>query len=55
MATLYSSASYTQQLEQAVRDGLATKVPLTTNDYSIRSIRLEFNLTGDHFNTTPSS
>jgi hypothetical protein len=47
MATLYSSATYTQQLEQAVRDGLATKVPLTTNDYSIRNIRLEFNLTGD--------
>jgi len=47
MRTLYSSTSYTQQLERTVRDGLAEKVPLSTNDYRIRNIRLEFNLRGD--------
>lgn len=40
--TLYSSASYTQQLEQAVEDGLAKKIPLETEDYRIKNIRLEF-------------
>jgi len=45
--TLYSSSAYTQQLERAVRDGLAQKVPLSTNAYRIRNIRLEFNLLGD--------
>ena len=45
--TLYSSATYTQQLERAVRDGLAQKVPLSTDDYRIRNIRLQFNLSGD--------
>ena len=47
MRTLYSSATYTQQLERTVRDGLATKVQLSTDDYRIRNIRLAFNLTGD--------
>ena len=47
MRTLYSSSTYTQQLERTVRDGLATKVRLSTDDYRIRNIRLEFNLTGD--------
>lgn len=47
LRTLYSSATYTQQLEQSVRDGLAMKVPLSTNDYEIHNIRLAFNLTGD--------
>lgn len=47
MRTLYSSTTYTQQLERAVRDGLAMKVPLSTDDYRVRNIRLEFNLTGD--------
>lgn len=47
MRTLLSSATYTQQLERTVRDGLATKVPLSTSDYRIRNIRLEFNHTGD--------
>lgn len=47
MRTLYSSESYTQQLEQTVRDGLAAKVPLATDDYRIRNIRLEFSQAGD--------
>ena len=45
--TLYASASYTQQLERAVRDGLSTKVPLSTDDYRIRNIHLEFRQSGD--------
>lgn len=47
LRTLYSSATYTQQLERSVRDGLAQKVPLSTNDYRVRNIRLEFNISGD--------
>ena len=47
MRMLYSSATYTQQLERTVRDGLAKKVQLSTDDYRIRNIRLAFNLTGD--------
>ena len=47
MNTLYSSVSYKQQLEQKVRTGLATKVPLTTDEYNIRNIRLEFSQSGD--------
>ena len=47
MRTLYSSATYVQQLERTVRDGLAEKVPLSTNDYRIRNIRLQFNQVGD--------
>lgn len=40
--TLYSSGSYTRQLEQAVEDGLSEKVSLETDDYRIRNIHLEF-------------
>jgi hypothetical protein len=47
LRTLYSSATYTRQLELAVGDGLAMKVPLSTEDYRIRNIRLEFHLTGE--------
>jgi len=47
MQTLYSSSTYVQQLERTVRDGLAEKVPLSTNDYRIRNIRLQFNHVGD--------
>ena len=47
IGTLYSSASYTQQLERSVRDGLALKVPLETDDYRIRNIRLEFSQLSD--------
>lgn len=47
MQTLYSSEAYTQQLEKSVRDGLASKVPLATDDYRINNIRLMFSQTGD--------
>jgi hypothetical protein len=47
LRTLYSSATFTQQLEQSVREGLAMKVPLSTDDYRINNIRLTFNLTGN--------
>ena len=47
MGALNSGAAYTQQLENSVRDGLASKIPLTTDDYRIRNIRLEFNRTGN--------
>ena len=47
MRTLYSSSTYTAQLERTVRDGLATKIPLSTDDYRVRNIRLAFNLAGD--------
>lgn len=40
--TLYSSRSYTQKLETSVKEGLATKVPLSTEDYEIRNIHLAF-------------
>ena len=45
--TLYSSGDYTDMLEETVRNGLASKVPLSTDDYEIRNIRLEFNVVGD--------
>ncbi len=40
--TLYSSSSYTRQLEQKVVDDLEKKIPLETDDYQIKNIRLEF-------------
>lgn len=45
--TLYSSSSYTQMLEDTVTDGLASKVPLSTEDYRISNINLDFHVTGD--------
>ncbi|MDD4509475.1 MAG: hypothetical protein PHY23_00930 [Oscillospiraceae bacterium] len=45
--TLYSSRSFVQQMESAVEDGLATKVSLSTDDYEISNIHLEFELDGD--------
>lgn len=45
--TLYSSRDYTDMLEETVRNGLASKVPLSTDDYEIRNIRLEFHVAGD--------
>lgn len=45
--TLYSSSDYTDMLEETVRNGLASKVPLSTDDYDIRNIRLEFHVAGD--------
>jgi hypothetical protein len=45
--TLYSSRNYTQQLEATVKDGLAEKIPLSTEDYEISNIHLEFEREGD--------
>ena len=45
--TLYSSRSYTRQLETAVEDGLAAKISLSTEDYEISNIHLEFEQDGD--------
>ncbi|WP_326975351.1 hypothetical protein [Caproicibacter sp. BJN0012] len=47
VSTLYSSSSYTHQLEQKVEDGLAKKIPLETEDYRIKNIRLEFTQDGN--------
>jgi len=45
--TLYSSRDYMQQLEAAVEDGLASKVPLSTEDYELGNIHLAFEREGD--------
>lgn len=45
--TLYSSRSYTNMLEDTVRDGLASKVSLSTDDYQIKNITLDFHIAGD--------
>ena len=56
--TLYSSSdysalayltpiSYTAMLEETVADGLANKIPLSTDDYQIRNIHLAFHTAGD--------
>nr|WP_217936707.1 hypothetical protein [Enterocloster clostridioformis] len=45
--TLYSISSYTAALEDTVQDGLANKIPLSTDDYEISNIRLKFDVTGD--------
>ena len=45
--TLYSSGDYTAMLEDMVTDGLASKVPLSTDDYQVRDISLSFHVTGD--------
>lgn len=45
--TLYSSSSYTRQLEETVQDGLATKLPLSTDDYRLSNIRLQFSVPTD--------
>lgn len=45
--TLYSSSSYTRQLEQFVEDGIGDKVPLETEDYRLRNIHLEFSQDGN--------
>lgn len=42
--TLYSSSDYTAMLESAVTDGLANKLPLSTDDYTIRNIHLRFHV-----------
>lgn len=45
--TLYTSSSYTAMLENTVRDGLASKIPLTTDDYQVKNISLKFNVIED--------
>lgn len=45
--TLYSSSDYTAMLEETVADGLANKIPLSTDDYQIRNIHLAFHTAGD--------
>jgi len=40
--TLYSGGDYTAMLEDMVTDGLASKIPLSTDDYQIRDISLAF-------------
>jgi len=45
--TLYSSSSYTAMLEEAVADGLASQIPLSTDDYTVRDISLAFHVSGN--------
>ena len=45
--TLYSSGDYTAMLEDMVTDGLASKIPLSTDDCQVRDISLSFHVTGD--------
>ena len=47
LRTLYSSREYTETLEATVTGGLASKLPLSTDDYQISDIDLEFNVVGD--------
>lgn len=47
LQTLYQSSSYTRSLEQTVEDGLANKIPLSTDDYRVRNISLDFTVAGD--------
>lgn len=47
LSTLYSSSDYTQMLTEAVTDGLASKITLSTEDYQVKNISLDFNLQED--------
>ena len=47
LSTLYSSSNYTAILEEIVTDGLANKLPLSTNDYQIKNILLAFHAAED--------
>ena len=47
LRTLYSSRDYTEMLEATVAGGLAEKIPLSTDDYTVSDISLEFNVVGD--------
>ena len=40
--TLYSSSDYTDMLEATVAGGLDSKIPLSTEDYKVSDISLEF-------------
>ncbi|WP_330393849.1 hypothetical protein [Anaerocolumna xylanovorans] len=45
--TLYSSSTYIQRLEEMAEDDIAENIPLETEDYRIKNIRLEFVQDGD--------
>ncbi|MCC8026611.1 MAG: hypothetical protein LIP16_15095 [Clostridium sp.] len=47
LQTLYQSASFTRILEQSVEDGLESKIALSTDDYRIKNISLDFTVEGD--------
>lgn len=47
LRTLYSSNDYTEMLEATVSGGLAEKISLSTDDYEVSNISLEFNVVGD--------
>lgn len=47
LRTLYSSSDYTEMLESTVAGGLASKIPLSTDDYQVSGISLKFNVVGD--------
>ena len=47
LRTLYSSNDYTEMLEATVAGGLAEKIPLSTEDYEVSNISLEFNVVSD--------
>lgn len=47
LRTLYSSSSYTEMLGETVTAGLEAKIPLSTDDYKISNITLDFDVTGD--------
>ena len=42
--TLYSSSDYADMLEATVAGGLDSKIPLSTEDYKVSNISLEFNV-----------
>ena len=42
--TLYSSSDYTDMLEATVAGGLDSKIPLSTEDYKVSDIILDFNV-----------
>lgn len=47
LSTLYSGSGYTAMLKETVTDGLANKIPLSTDDYRIKNINLAFHVVGD--------
>ena len=50
--TLYSSNDYTDMLEATVAGGLDSKIPLSTEDYKVSDISLEFNVRMDGLSTS---
>lgn len=47
LRTLYQSSEYQRQLEESVQEGLERKIALSTDDYQIKNIRLDFDIRGD--------